>query len=541
MGSPATRHIAPHQYQIEGDERLGVPPLAWTEGNDFANIQSLIAVSTASLFNRYPQVQDARYDFQAGTFRTGEGQPISDGDLDGWASSGRGSGASSVGRATLARGILLNTLARTESGQKPGLLERALRQPRQLVTGGSLANTFYMRADRAPVAILRGDELGAWEELPQLRRKAEKWYRDNLAGTTAINAETGWQIVFAGSGAKKTVNGKGDTLLRIVPALRSIIENVVLISSYDDNKARGGIEAIHTFSAAVDLEGSVRDVVVQVRQGTDGKYYYNLSRDMGDGARFMVPEDAGTSEGIAANGQRPLPALEGNPVDLNLEFAPSSRKGDAAITDENMRGIARDLNAMPEIVAMGGRVPVRVVRRLISHTSGDSILGRFNPGRGDIEVIAGEDARGVMRHEVIHALRSETLWGKPFGMFGAKEWRELVRVAKANPDIVASVEVRYKNETPAKQAEEMVAELYRMWADMRDGFDGVQRALLKIEGFLTALANMLRIRAGPFFDIPPRHFGRDCDQGERHGGSGRSKWIWRCSFDGIPEAQVVGT
>ncbi len=131
----------------------------------------------------------------------------------------------------------------------------------------------------------------------------------------------------------------------------------MLISSYSDNRARGGIEAIPTLSAAVDMEGTVRDVVVQVPQGTDGKYYCNLSRDMGDGARFMVPEDAGTSEGMAANSQRPLPAMEGNPVDLNLEFAPASRKGDAAITDEDMRGIARDLNAMPEIVAMGGRVP----------------------------------------------------------------------------------------------------------------------------------------------------------------------------------------
>ena len=67
-------------------------------------------------------------------------------------------------------------------------------------------------------------------------------------------------------------------------------------------------------------------------------------------------------------------------------------------------------------------------------------------------------------------------------------------MAKAQPDIVASVMERYADKTPAVQAEEMVAELYRMWADRRDGYGGVERALLKIEGFLTALANMLRGR-----------------------------------------------
>jgi hypothetical protein len=499
-----TRHIAPHQYQMEGDARLGVPPLAWTEGDDLANIQSLIAVSTASLINRFPQAQDARYDFQTRTFRTGDGKPLSDGALDRWVSdSGRG-GAPSIGRRTLKRGILLNTLARAESGQKPGILEQSLRQPRQLVTGGGLSETFYMRAEREPVATLTGNELGEWSELPQLRKKAENWYRDNLSGTTAINAETGWEIVFAGSGAKKTVNGKGDTLLRIVPALRSIIENGTLIASYADNKSRAGIEAVHTFSAAVDLDGSVRDVVVQVRQGTDGKYYYNLSRDTSDGARFMVPEDVGTSEGIAANGQRPLPALEGNPDALNLEFAPDSRKTDPEVQEDDLRALTKALNGMPEMRGLEGRVTVKAVRRLVSHVTGNDILGRFT-ARDGIEVRAGRGAIGVMRHEIIHALRSEKLWNAPYGLFSGPEWRELVRAARAEPEIVRSVMARYKDQPPALQAEEMVAELYRLWAAQRDQYGPVAKSLMKIEGFLRALANALRGRG--FVDA-----GRTMDQ-----------------------------
>lgn len=138
-----TRHLEPHKYQRDGDARLGVPALRWTEGDDLGNLQSLIDVSVASLIQNIPEVVDARYDFQTGTFRSSEGQPLTDGTLDKWASAARGSGKARVGRRSLKRGILLNTLARAESGQRPGLLERSLRQQRQLVTQGGISRTFY--------------------------------------------------------------------------------------------------------------------------------------------------------------------------------------------------------------------------------------------------------------------------------------------------------------------------------------------------------------------------------------------------------------
>jgi hypothetical protein len=50
--------------------------------------------------------------------------------------------AARAGLRTLKRGILFNTLSRTSSGQRPGLLEQALRQPGKLV-GRGLAGSFY--------------------------------------------------------------------------------------------------------------------------------------------------------------------------------------------------------------------------------------------------------------------------------------------------------------------------------------------------------------------------------------------------------------
>lgn len=129
-----TEHLEPHERQITGDPELGVPPLSWKEGDDLGNIRSLIDVSTASLAHYVPEISRARYDFDTGTFRTGEGKPLSDEAIDRWVSTSRRGRAAGAGRATVKRNVLLNSLVRQQSGQRSGLLARVLRQPSQLVT-----------------------------------------------------------------------------------------------------------------------------------------------------------------------------------------------------------------------------------------------------------------------------------------------------------------------------------------------------------------------------------------------------------------------
>lgn len=89
-----------------------------------------------------PEIADARYDFDTGAFIDAEGTPITDEMFRRWVSSSDGVRKARAGSRTLKRGILINTLARAESGERPGLLERALRQSRQLVARG-LKGTFY--------------------------------------------------------------------------------------------------------------------------------------------------------------------------------------------------------------------------------------------------------------------------------------------------------------------------------------------------------------------------------------------------------------
>ncbi len=138
-----TQHLEPHERQLKGEKAIGVPPLHWKNGDDLGNIRSLIDVSLGSIKSKFPEIDDARYDFETRTFRDSEGEPLSDEVLARWASSLRGVREARAGSATLKRSILLNTLSRQSGGERSRSLEQIIRQPRQLVTKGGLKGTFY--------------------------------------------------------------------------------------------------------------------------------------------------------------------------------------------------------------------------------------------------------------------------------------------------------------------------------------------------------------------------------------------------------------
>ena len=141
-----TRHLAPHEDQVTGNAEIGVPPLRWKSGDHLGNIQAMIDVSVASMKSIIPEIDRARYDFETRTFRNSEGRHLSDAVLDRWASSSERVREARAGIATAKRSILLATLSRAESGERPGILEQALRLAGQLVRNGGLSDTFYSSA-----------------------------------------------------------------------------------------------------------------------------------------------------------------------------------------------------------------------------------------------------------------------------------------------------------------------------------------------------------------------------------------------------------
>jgi hypothetical protein len=135
-------------YASQGSDRqsLGRPGRNLITHDDVIKNQGRILYSPRQ---RDTEIQRARYDFETRTFRTGEGAPLSDETIRRWAATagGREAGA---GSGTIKRDILLRSLARASGGERPGLLEQVLRQPRQLV-GTSARKIFYSLRRAEPV------------------------------------------------------------------------------------------------------------------------------------------------------------------------------------------------------------------------------------------------------------------------------------------------------------------------------------------------------------------------------------------------------
>jgi hypothetical protein len=124
------------------------------------------------------------------------------------------------------------------------------------------------------------------------------------------------------------------------------------------------LKAFHKFGAAVAIDDRVVDVVVTVRVTRDGKLQYDLSTDDGRGL-------GGNPEARQSDAQLRGPAVEGAPADLNvsvLERADKSPAGwgeveaDPPTSEDDIRGIMRNVNATRARVGLKGNVNTVVVR-----------------------------------------------------------------------------------------------------------------------------------------------------------------------------------
>lgn len=127
--------------------------------------------------------------------------------------------------------------------------------------------------------------------------------------------------------------------------------------------------------------------------------------------------------------------LEDNPVDLNLQFAGEPIKPvEVASFPALSQALVREMRTH----GLAGKISPRVVRGLVS-AAGIPILGRQRGAQIEMNADA-PDAVGVMRHEIIHALRDPSIWGADYGLFTQAEWQALVKAARANAAISECVE-----------------------------------------------------------------------------------------------------
>ena len=130
-----------------------------------------------------------------------------------------------------------------------------------------------------------GNEFGEYKDLSDLRKKAVKWYKDNLQGTIARNFALGeiildksvmdQGILFNSDGRNKMKNtsAKAEKLL-LVKHLKNIIENANFITESESTSEKHKGEYFYYLHAAVTVGEEKQYVIVTVRKTLEGRLCY---------------------------------------------------------------------------------------------------------------------------------------------------------------------------------------------------------------------------------------------------------------------------
>ncbi|MDR1498840.1 MAG: hypothetical protein LBS34_00945 [Rickettsiales bacterium] len=122
--------------------------------------------------------------------------------------------------------------------------------------------------------IVDSNALGNYSNIKELRQKAEKYYKNNLAGSKVENKELG-EIIFSHGGFEKPISFSGDyRKLLLFPYLKEIVASGKVVDDSSDTKGR---EKNHWFllKNSVVLDGKKLDVGINIRQDNNGKFYYD--------------------------------------------------------------------------------------------------------------------------------------------------------------------------------------------------------------------------------------------------------------------------
>lgn len=133
-----TSFMEPAKEQAQGYEEDGIDPLEWKKGDDEANVVSLIKTFIGNIHNQFPEIKDARYDFETGEFIDPAGDVVEDGFIDRIRKGRFGELAkrARAGATTTRQAILVQSLISSEGSKRPDILGQLLHRDRSLAEGG---------------------------------------------------------------------------------------------------------------------------------------------------------------------------------------------------------------------------------------------------------------------------------------------------------------------------------------------------------------------------------------------------------------------
>ncbi|MDE5833841.1 MAG: DUF2213 domain-containing protein [Desulfovibrio sp.] len=149
---------------------------------------------------------------------------------------------------------------------------------------------------------INGDELGAYSDIKELRKKAVEYYKANFQGKNTFHRDIG-EIKFTGKGRKETIAFSADPdKLLIIPFLPDILKTGKLGEEESlKHPRKDGITSFIPIKNNINLKGKSRDVEVLIGKDENGNLYYDLFLDGKRGKesqasnRKQIPGPAGDS------------------------------------------------------------------------------------------------------------------------------------------------------------------------------------------------------------------------------------------------------
>lgn len=140
-------------------------------------------------------------------------------------------------------------------------------------------NIYYQYGENRNIVKITGKEFGGYTDSNDLRRKAYKYFQDNLQGQYVQHPTLG-KIKFIRRGIDKLKSTSADIdKLKLVPKIKEIIETSQFLRSETPKKPHGNIVKFHYLSNSVNLEGKNIDVFISIAEDNEGNFFYNINKD----------------------------------------------------------------------------------------------------------------------------------------------------------------------------------------------------------------------------------------------------------------------
>lgn len=123
------------------------------------------------------------------------------------------------------------------------------------------------------ISEIKGDELGTWSDIKELRKKAKECGRQ-FVGKKFVNVQTGYEIEVSMKGVKHAISGVCDNLIKTIPAIPSIIALSYLIETKQDKHGDPNILGVEIYQAKIKVENQEKEVIMTVKHTRDGRCYY---------------------------------------------------------------------------------------------------------------------------------------------------------------------------------------------------------------------------------------------------------------------------